>query len=128
MALPKPLIKAFTWEGIATRVTVDGVITVLDAGALAAGRFADDEEALAEARLNDSSIEHDNPLQELFFDQLAAADIVVLNKCDLLSDDVIATLRLDLQEQVRSGVRVVESRHSSLPSSVLLGVGCRCRV
>lgn len=123
LALPKPLIKAFTWETIATRVTIDGVINVLDAKALVDGRFADDEAALAEARRKDASIEHDNPLQELFFDQLSAADIVVLNKCDLLSADDIASLRLDLQSQMRAETGLVESRHASLPVRVLLGIG-----
>ena len=47
LALPKPLVKAFNWPEIAPRVTVDGVVAVVDGAAIAAGRFADDPEALA---------------------------------------------------------------------------------
>src|SRR6185295_12950417 len=43
LALPQPLVRAFNWPEISTRVSVDGVITVVDALALANGRFADDE-------------------------------------------------------------------------------------
>jgi len=40
LALPKPLIRAFNWPEIKTRVTVDGVVAVVDGPALAAGQFA----------------------------------------------------------------------------------------
>ena len=38
LALPKPLVQAFAWPEIRTATTVDGVLTVIDAAALAAGR------------------------------------------------------------------------------------------
>ncbi len=47
LALPKPLVRAFNWPEIRTRVTVDGVIAVIDALAVSEGRFADDPEAVA---------------------------------------------------------------------------------
>ncbi|MEO7170981.1 MAG: cobalamin biosynthesis protein CobW, partial [Sphingomonas sp.] len=87
LALPKPLIKAFQWPDIRTRATIDGVITLIDADAVAAGRFATDEAALAAARAADPSLDHDSPLEELFEDQLACADMVVLNKADLVDAD-----------------------------------------
>jgi cobalamin biosynthesis protein CobW len=85
LALPKPLVKAFDWPGIRTRVTVDGVIAVVDGAAVADGRFADDPAKLAAQRAADSSIDHDNPLEEVYEDQLLCADLVVLNKRDLLT-------------------------------------------
>ncbi len=84
LALPKPLVKAFTWPEIRTRVTVDGVIAVIDGEAVAAGRFASDPEAVDAERRADQALDHDSPLEELFEDQLACADLVVLNKTDLL--------------------------------------------
>ena len=42
LALPKPLVKAFDWPDIRARLTVDGVIAVVDSAAVADGRFADD--------------------------------------------------------------------------------------
>ena len=84
LALPKPLVQAFAWPEIRTRTTVDGVLTVIDAAALAAGRFADDPAAVARQRAADPALAHDNPLEEVFGDQLACADLVILNKTDLI--------------------------------------------
>src|SRR5437899_10185882 len=42
LALPKPLLKAFDWPEIRSSITVDGVIALADAEAVAAGRFAPD--------------------------------------------------------------------------------------
>src|SRR5215467_6412790 len=84
LALPKPLVKAFSWPEVRTRVTVDGVIAVVDGPAAAAGRFADNPEAVAEQRAADESLDHESPLAELFEDQLACADLVILNKVDQL--------------------------------------------
>jgi cobalamin biosynthesis protein CobW len=88
LALPKPLIKAFKWPEIATRVTVDGVVAVVDAAAaMRDGLFAADPNALAAQRAGDDALDHETPLEELFEEQLAAAALVVVNKGDLLADD-----------------------------------------
>ena len=84
LALPKPLVRAFNWPAIRSRVTVDGVIAVVDGPAVAAGAFADDPEALAAQRAADASVDHDNPLEEVFEDQLLCADLILLNKTDLM--------------------------------------------
>ena len=84
LALPKPLVKAFDWPDIRSRLTVDGVIAVVDAAAVADGRFADDAEKLAAPARADPSLDHDNPLEEVYEDQLLCADLIVLNKTDLL--------------------------------------------
>src|SRR5881275_801707 len=84
LALPKPLVQAFHWPAIKSRVTVDSVVAVVDGAALAEGRLAADLDALASQRAADSSLEHDNPVEEVFEDQIACADLVVLNKRDLV--------------------------------------------
>src|SRR6266849_5716069 len=84
LALPKPLVQAFHWPAIKSRVTVDGVIAVVDGAALAEGRVAGDLEALARQRAADNALSHDDPIEEVFADQIACADLVVLNKRDLL--------------------------------------------
>jgi len=73
LALPKPLVQAFHWPAIKSRVTVDGVVAVVDGAALAAGRVAADLEALASQRAADRSLEHDDPVEEVFEDQVACA-------------------------------------------------------
>ena len=93
LALPKPLLKAFDWPPIRSRITVDGVVTIADAEAVAAGRFAPDPEAVAAQRAADDSVEHETPLAEVFEDQLACADIVLLSKADLAGEGGMAAAR-----------------------------------
>src|SRR6185437_12766569 len=105
LALPKPLVEAFSWPEIRSRTNVDGVLTVTDAAALAAVRFADDPEAVARQRALDPSLDHDNPLAEVFADQLSCADLVILNKTDLLDAPVLAVLQQAVSARLRPGVR-----------------------
>ncbi len=123
LALPQPLVRAFNWPEIKSRVTVDGVVTVVDAKALAEGRFADDEAAVAAQRAADPNLEHENPIEELFEDQLNCADMVILNKTDLLLGGEQAQVSGELQAKVRSGTRLVPTRHGVLDIAALLGVG-----
>ena len=123
LALPKPLVQAFNWPAIASRVTVDGVIAVVDGAAVFDGRFADDPVALAKQRAEDPSLDHENPLEEVFEDQLLCADLVVMNKADLMS---IAE-RKDVADQIGKtlsrAVKIVEVENGKVPTSVLLGLG-----
>src|SRR5215831_10665151 len=106
LALPKPLVQAFAWPEIRTRTTVDGVLTVIDGAAVAAGRFADDPEAVARQRVADPALIHDNPLEEVFTDQLACADLVVLNKIDLIDPTGLPGLRQEIEVQLRPGIKL----------------------
>lgn len=122
LALPKPLIKAFDWPSVKSRATVDGVITVVDSYALSQGRFADNEDLVQQQRQADENLNHDNPLHEVFSDQLVCADVVVLNKADLLNLDTISTLKSDIKSRVRDGVLLLESHNASVDGAVLLGL------
>lgn len=122
LALPKPLVKAFNWPEIKAQVTVDGVIAVVDSKALTEGRFADDEEAVDAQRQADDNLDHDNPLEEVFEDQLACADMIILNKTDLLGSEEITALESKLDHGPRAGVRFVHSAHAKVDPSVLLGI------
>ena len=122
LALPKPLLKAFGWPAIRSRVTVDGVIAVVDGPAVAAGRFADDPEAVARQRAADPSVDHDNPLAEAFQDQLAAADLIVLNKTDLLDAPTLARLGREIGAALPRAVKIAPAREGRLDLGVLLGL------
>ena len=122
LALPKPLVQAFAWPQIRTRMTVDGVVTVIDAEAAAAGRFAGDPAAVARQRAADPSIDHDNPLEEVFGDQLACADLVILNKTDLVAPDRLAALRRDIEGRLRPGVKLVTTAQGRVAPAVALGI------
>jgi cobalamin biosynthesis protein CobW len=121
LALPKPLLKAFAWPAIRSRVTVDGVIAVVDGPAVAAGRFADDPAAVAAQRAADAAVDHDNPLAEVYEDQLFAADLVVLNKTDLLGD--AGPLAAAIAASLPRAVKVVPVREGRIDPAVLLGLG-----
>src|SRR3954469_21163414 len=122
LALPKPLVQAFAWPEIRTRMTVDGVVTVIDAAAAAEGRFADDPEAGAQQRAEDPSIAHDHPLEEVFSDQLACADLVILNKTDLVEPERLAALRHDIEARLRPGVKLVSVEQGRVTPAVALGL------
>ena len=122
LALPKPLVQAFAWPEIRTRLTVDGVVTVIDAAAAAAGRFAADPEAVARQQAADPRVDHDNPLEEVFGDQLACADLVVLNKTDLLERAALAGLRRDIEARLRPGVKLVAAEQGRVTPAVALGL------
>lgn len=122
LALPKPLVKAFQWPDIRTRATVDGVVALIDADAVAAGRFAADEEALAAARAADPNLDHDSPLEELFEEQIACADMVVLNKADLVDADALAEVQRQVAAEARPGVRTLFARHGAVDVAALLGI------
>jgi cobalamin biosynthesis protein CobW len=121
LALPQPLVRAFNWPEIASQVTVDAVITVADAKALAEGRYADDEAAIQAMRQADPNLEHENPINELFEDQLNCADMVILNKMDLLTEDEASAVVKDISAQVRKATPVITSEHGKIGINVILG-------
>jgi cobalamin biosynthesis protein CobW len=123
LALPKPLVQAFNWPEIASRVTVDGVIAVVDGAAVAAGRFADDPEAVARQRQEDASIDHENPLEEVYEDQLLCADLIILNKADLMSEAERARVTGEIEKVVTRAVKIVGAENGRVPTAVLLGLG-----
>ena len=115
LALPKPLVKAFHWPEIRSRVTVDGVVAVVDSPAAAAGRFASTEEERAKP-------DHDNPLEEVFEDQLACADMVLLNKSDLMEAGALAIFTAEIKARLRPGVKVTVTRQGAIDPLVVLGL------
>ena len=123
LALPQPLVRAFNWPGISTQVTVDGVVTVVDGKAVTDGRFAHSMEAIDAQRKLDENLDHETPLSELFEDQVACADMIVVNKTDLLAAAQADALVASLRSSARDGVQVVKTSMGKLPVDVLLGQG-----
>ena len=123
LALPQPLVRAFNWPGISTQVTVDGVVTVVDGKAVTEGRFAHSVAAVDAQRQLDENLDHETPLSELFEDQIACADMIVVNKTDLLEGAEAEALVGTLRDSSRSGVQVVTTSMGNLPVDVLLGQG-----
>ena len=123
LALPKPLVQAFHWPAIKSRVTVDGVVVVVDGAALASGRVADDLDALARQRAADSALAHDDPVEEVFDDQIACADLVVLNKRDLIDAAGIAKAQAAIAGVLPRSVKVITVADGKVDQALLLGLG-----
>ncbi|MDC9823186.1 cobalamin biosynthesis protein CobW [Devosia sp. ZB163] len=123
LALPQPLIRAFNWPEIKSEVTIDGVVTVADAAALSEGRFANDEAAVDALRSADAMLDHETPLGELFEDQLIAADMVILNKSDLVAGDKLDTIEKHLRAEMRPGTGIVRAHNGHVDVAALLGMG-----
>ncbi|WP_094283698.1 cobalamin biosynthesis protein CobW [Brucella ceti] len=123
LALPQPLVAAFNWPEIKTQVTVDGVVTVIDVAAVAEGRFADDHDKVDAQRAADESLDHESPLEELFEDQIHAADLIVLNKADLIDAAKLDSVKADVAERSSRRVNMVPASFGKLGADVLLGLG-----
>jgi len=124
LALPQPLVAAFNWPEIGTELTVDGVVTVIDAPAVYEGRFADDPARVEAQRHQDEMLDHETPLQELFEDQIRAADLIVLNKADLLDssqlDKVCETVKAECGARL---VPLLTTQFGKIGNDILLGLG-----
>ena len=123
LALPKPLLKAFDWPAIRSRITVDGVIALADAEAVAAGRFAPNLAAIDAQRAADPSVDHETPLSEVFEDQLACADLVLLTKVDLAGPEGVAAARAVIEAESARALPVIELIDGVIDPRVVLGLG-----
>ncbi|MDG1431822.1 MAG: cobalamin biosynthesis protein CobW [Paracoccaceae bacterium] len=122
LALPKPLLKAFDWPDIRSKITVDGVIALADAEAVAAGRFAPNVEAVDAQRLADDSLDHETPLSEVFEDQISCADIILLTKPDLAGADGVAKAKAIIAAEAPRPLPVVEVAEGEVDPRVILGL------
>ncbi|NJK68072.1 MAG: cobalamin biosynthesis protein CobW [Microcoleus sp. CSU_2_2] len=121
LALPKPLIQAFRWPEIRTGATVDGVVAVVDCEAVASGTFVGDIDALMAQRQADASLDHETPIEELFEDQLACADMVLLTKVDRVDAETRQKIQTWLQQELRPSVKIVPCQGGEIHPDVLLG-------
>ena len=123
LALPKPLVQAFQWPAIKSRVTVDAVIAVADGAALAEGMVSHDLDALAAQRANDEALDHDDPVEEVFEDQIACADLIVLTKGDLLDAEGLERAKAHIGEHLPKAAKIVVASNGAIDPAVLIGLG-----
>ena len=122
LALPKPLLKAFDWPDIRSKITVDGVIALADAEAVADRRFAPNVEAVDAQRLADDSLDHETPLSEVFEDQISCADIVLLTKADLTDQAGMDKAKAIIAQEAPRPLPVVEVSEGVVDPRVILGL------
>jgi cobalamin biosynthesis protein CobW len=122
LALPKPLLKAFEWPEIRSRITVDGVIALADAEAVANGRFAPDPVAVEAQRAADENLDHETPLSEVFEDQIACADIVLLTKADLAGAEGLEAAKAVIAAEMPRRVPMLPVVDGAIESRIILGL------
>ena len=122
LALPKPLLKAFSWPDIKSKITVDGVVAIADSEAVSQGRFAPDIDAVNNQRLEDPSIDHETPLSEVFEDQVSCADIILLSKTDLIDENKIRLARQIIAKETKDSVSMIEIANGIVDPKLILGL------
>ena len=128
LALPKPLLQAFSWPEVNTRATVDGVVAVVDSAAVADGIFANNPVAVQAQREADESLDHETPLEELFEEQVHCADIIVLNKSELVNEDAWKGIEAKVLECQRNNIKSIKTSFGKVDSAILLGLGAEAEL
>ena len=123
LALPQPLVQAFNWPDIKARVMLDGVVTLVDGPALAGGGVAHDLAALEAQRAADEELDHESPIDELFADQIGAANLIVLSKADMLDDNGIARAREVVETKLAAPTPIILVAGGAAPMDAILGLG-----
>ena len=121
LALPKPLVQAFQWPQIKQFCTVDAVITVVDAPAVASGMFAADPQAVLLQRQADPNLDHESPMHELFEDQLFMADLVIVNKTDLVDTATLAQVHSILRLEINPKIKIIDTQYGKVHPEIILG-------
>ena len=122
LALPRPLLQALDWPAIRSRVHVNGVVTLVDGEALAAGSPVADAEALERQRAEDPSLDHLTAIDDLFEDQLQAADLVLISRADCLDAPAMAEVQGRIKDKVRPGTALLPVSQGQVETSVVLGL------
>ena len=114
LALPRPLLQALEWPDIRSKVHVNGVVTVVDGQALAGGSPVADPEALEQQRRDDPSLDHLTAIDELFEDQLQAADLVLMSRADCVSEAALLGVCDQLKTDTRAGTPILPMRNGHM--------------
>ena len=123
LALPQPLVQAFGWPEIKSKVMLDGVITVVDGAALAAGNFVEDSKALEAQRQADAELDHETPVEALFHDQISAANLLVVSKSDLLDSEQKQAVTEQLESLMPHATPILMSGGENPPLGAIFGMG-----
>ena len=122
LAMPKPLVRAVNWPDLKPHITIDSVITAVDAVGVLTGEFCDRERVKAQ-RLADDSLDHETPIEELFLDQLTCADLVLVTKTDLIEDDKqLAEITQMVESKVKANTKIIPVQHANVENQLLLGL------
>ena len=122
LALPQPLVQAFNWPDIKARCRLDGVVTLVDGPALSQGYVVADEAALEAQRRADEELDHESPIDELFEDQIGAANLILISKSDMCSADDISAVKDKLAAELDHPTPTLTINQDNVPVSAILGL------
>ena len=122
LALPRPLLQALAWPAIRKRVHVNGVVTVVDGEALSAGSPVGDPQALERQRQEDPNLDHLTAIDDLFRDQLEAADLVLISRSDCLDSSQRDSVEQQLAARVRAGTATLSISRGVVDPALVLGL------
>ena len=122
LALPKPLLQALNWPSIRSKVFVNGVVTLVDGYALSKGSPVSDLKSFSEQIINDNSVDHLTPINELFRDQLLSADLVLISRSDLLSAKDFLLVRDEVKKQGNHITNILPISNGKIKPSLILGL------
>ncbi|PCI03669.1 MAG: cobalamin biosynthesis protein CobW [Flavobacteriaceae bacterium] len=121
LAMPKPLVRAVNWPDLKPHITIDAVITVVDAVGMITGELCNREKVQAQ-RLADDSLDHETPIEELFLDQLSCADLVLVSKTDLLEADGLEEVKQLIINKARPNIKIIPMQNGQINNELLLGI------
>lgn len=122
LAMPKPLIRAVNWPDLKPHITIDAVVTVVDAVGVATGELCN-RVRVQKQRLADDSLDHETPIEELFLDQVTCADLLLVSKRDLVNEDTYQEIVTVLEEKARPNIKIIPISNGQIDPDVLLGLG-----
>ena len=125
LALPRPLLQALEWPEIRKRVHVNGVVTVVDGEALSAGSPVGDPDALERQRQDDPNLDHLTAIDELFENQLASADLVLISRGDRLEPNQLKAVQQDLATRLRAGAETLAISRGVVDPALVLGIDAK---
>ena len=125
LALPRPLLQALEWPEIRKRVHVNGVVTVVDGEALSAGSPVGDPDALERQREDDPNLDHLTAIDELFENQLASADLVLISRGDRLEPNQLKAVQQDLATRLRAGAETLAISRGVVDPALVLGIDAK---
>jgi G3E family GTPase len=112
---PGPVAKLFTRGNASARYVVDGIVTVVDAR-----QFHDAFGAEQRVERRGAADDDTRPLSDLLVEQVELANLVVLNKTDLVSETERETVETLLRE-LRPDAEIVPTSYSDVAPDRLLG-------
>ncbi len=112
---PGPVAKLFTRGNASARYVVDALVTVVDAR-----QFYDAFGGAGEVTRRGAADDDTRPLSDLLVEQVELANVVLLNKTDLVSDEELATVE-ELVHGLRPDAEIVRTEYSTVDPDRLLG-------